>query len=178
MAARGEFEVFAGAASHCWTGDGFFVLPGPTRVSARNALLFVISVREYRGLAQLGGPLEPKGRLEYIDGCSDTLLVCPPRLGEPCLNHLHIPAATDQSPHVHASERLGIIVRGSGRCRTSSAFHELRPGLAWRIPARVEHSFVTSNDPLDVLAWHPDSDFGPTDTVHPMKNQTFTVPRH
>ncbi|MSQ82944.1 MAG: hypothetical protein EXR77_08510 [Myxococcales bacterium] len=26
---------------------------------------------------------------------------------------------------------------------------------------------------LDVLAWHPDSDFGPTDQTHPMVNRTL-----
>jgi hypothetical protein len=177
LAARGELELSTGGAEYRWAGDGFFVCAGPAEIRAKDALLFVISLAGYRGVPQFGGPLEPRGRLEYIDGCSDTLLVCPPRLGEPCLNHLHIPEHTDQSPHHHASDRLGIIVRGSGRCRTGSGLHDLTPGLAWRIPARAVHSFVTAEAPLDVLAWHPDSDFGPTDAVHPMKNQTFTVPR-
>src|SRR5262249_1619789 len=57
----------------------------------------VISRPGYWGLRQIGGPLEMEGRLQYIDGCTDTLLVCPPRLGEPCLNHLHIPPHTNQS---------------------------------------------------------------------------------
>jgi len=67
---------------------------------------------------QFGGPLEATGRLRYVDGCSDTLLVCPPRLGEPCLNHLHIPPHTQQSEHFHPSLRIGVIARGAGVCHT------------------------------------------------------------
>ncbi|MER2601137.1 MAG: cupin domain-containing protein, partial [Candidatus Competibacter phosphatis] len=75
----------------------FFALPDPG--SVRGGAGLVISLSGYRGLRQIGGPLETVGRLRYIDGCSDTLLICPPRVGEPCLNHLHIPLHTDQTPH-------------------------------------------------------------------------------
>ena len=68
----------------------------------------VIEARGYRGLPQSGGPLEPRGRLCDVDGCSDTL----------------------------------------------------------------RHSFATDTSALDVFAWRPDSDFGPTDAVHPMINRT------
>jgi mannose-6-phosphate isomerase-like protein (cupin superfamily) len=132
----------------------------------------VIEALRYRGLAQSGGPLEPRGRLRYVDGCSDTLLVSPPRLGEPCLNHLHIPAGTLQSSHEHDSLRLGVIARGRGRCRTAHGETELEPGLGWYIPAGLRHSFATDASALDVFAWHPNSDFGPTDRNHPMINRT------
>src|SRR5436190_277990 len=70
----------------------FFVLPGSGRIKcSHGGAGLVISRLDYRGLFQIGGPVEAMGRLRYIDGCSDTLLVCPPLLGEPCLNHLHIP---------------------------------------------------------------------------------------
>jgi quercetin dioxygenase-like cupin family protein len=112
--------------------------------------------------------------LRYIDGCTDTLLVCPPRRGEPCLNHLHLPPGTNQSPHTHPSERIGVIVRGRGECRTPGGAYLLTPGMGWRIPTGCEHSFFTpDDDSLDVLAWHPDSDFGPTDEEHPMVNRTL-----
>ena len=35
------------------------------------------------------------------------------------------------------------------------------------------HSFFTRGEALDVLAWHPDSDFGPTHDHHPMVNRTM-----
>ncbi len=152
----------------CWPGAGTLRGPGCTAL--------IVSRLDYLGLRQVGGPLESTGRLRYIDGCTDTLLVCPPRLGEPCLNHLHIPPGTAQSQHTHPSERLGVILRGRGECRTPSGVWELKPGMAWRIPTGSRHSFYTTDSSLDVIAWHPDSDFGPTDTAHPMINKTILLP--
>ena len=154
----------------------FFVIAGACRVAAPGGKGLVVSRLGYAGLRQVGGPIEKTGRLRYIDGCTDTLLVCPPRLGEPCLNHLHIPPGTVQSAHTHPSERIGVILRGRGECRTGGdgRVWPLSPGMGWRIPTGCLHSFFTPDDAsLDVIAWHPDSDFGPTDDDHPMKNRTF-----
>jgi len=150
----------------------FAVVPGAGLLEGSGAGL-VIAMPGYRGVFQIGGPLEDIGRLRYIDGCTDTLLVCPPRLGEPCLNHLHIPPGTSQTQHTHPTDRVGVIVRGSGICRTPSGEWTLTPGMGWRIPAGCRHSFFTESDSLDVVAWHPDSDFGPTDEDHPMRNRTI-----
>ena len=152
----------------------YFVAPEPVRIESGRGLAIV--VRDYRGLRQVGGPIETSGRLRYIDGCSDTLVVSPPRLGEPCLNHLHVPTGTDQSAHTHSSARIGVIVRGRGRCQTPAGPVDLYEGLAWYIPAGLRHSFLTGSESLDVLAWHPDSDFGPTDENHPMVNRTLLAP--
>lgn len=152
----------------------FFVLPEGGTISGGSGL--AITVPGYQGFRQIGGPLETVGRLRYIDGCSDTLLVCPPRLGDPCLNHLHIPPHTDQTPHTHPSMRIGVILRGAGECRTPDGVYPLRPGMGWYIPAGCLHSFFTEDQPLDVIAWHPDSDFGPRDDDHPMINRTFISP--
>jgi len=152
----------------------FFGLPGRAAVqSSQGSKGLVISRLNYRGLWQIGGPLETTGRLRYIDGCSDTLLVCPPVLGEPCLNHLHIPPHTNQSAHTHPSSRIGVILRGSGECRTETGSYPLRPGMGWYIPTGCLHSFHTAEESLDVIAWHPDSDFGPTHAHHPMVSRTF-----
>lgn len=162
----GPFELSAGM---------FFVLPDGGVAHGGGGL--VIALTGYRGLRQIGGPLETTGRLRYIDGCSDTLLVCPPRLGDPCLNHLHIPPGTDQTPHTHPSVRIGIILRGTGECRTPGGVFSLRPGMGWYIPTGCLHSFYTRDESLDVIAWHPDSDFGPRDDDHPMINRTLIPPR-
>lgn len=148
----------------------FFVCHGSLKISGGRGL--VIARPGYRGYTQIGGPLEEKGRLNYIDGCSDTLLVCPPRLGEPCLNHLHIPPGTDQTQHTHPSDRIGVIMGGSGECRIPGRTFHLQAGMAWVIPAESKHSFFTTDASLDVVAWHPDSDFGPRDDDHPMINRT------
>lgn len=152
----------------------FFVLPDGGVVHGGRGL--AITVSGYRGLRQIGGPLETAGRLRYIDGCSDTLLICPPRLGDPCLNHLHIPPHTDQTPHTHPSARIGVILRGTGECRTPDGVYPLRPGMGWYIPTGSLHSFFTRDEALDVVAWHPDSDFGPRDDDHPMINRTVIPP--
>lgn len=155
----------------------FFVMNRACRIAAPGGRGLVISRLDYRGLRQVGGPIEVMGRLRYIDGCTDTLLVCPPRLGEPCLNHLHIPTHTAQSQHTHPSERIGVILRGRGECRTGDgSVFPLSPGMGWRIPTGARHSFFTTDESLDVIAWHPDSDFGPTDENHPMINRTILPP--
>ena len=35
------------------------------------------------------------------------------------------------------------------------------------------HSFKTSDNYMDIIAFHPDSDTGPTDGNHSMINRTF-----
>jgi quercetin dioxygenase-like cupin family protein len=172
LVTRGVIEL-SDDYGHCaLRGPSYFVCPDPAQLVARDGEVVVLTVRGYRGLPQLGPRLEAHGRLRYIDGCTDTLLVCPPRLGEPCLNHLHIPADTRQSSHTHPSVRLGTIARGTGWCVTPRGRYRLEAGLAWHIPAGVVHAFHTDDDALDVLAWHPDSDFGPRDEDHPMINRT------
>lgn len=171
MAAEDGCSVETGAGRFELRAGMFFVVPGEGRVEGGAGM--VISRLGYRGLFQVGGPVEATGRLRYIDGCSDTLLVCPPVLGEPCLNHLHMPPGTDQTAHTHPSERIGVIVRGTGECRTPGGTFALRPGMGWRIPTGCLHSFFTREASLDVLAWHPDSDFGPTHDHHPMVNRTL-----
>jgi quercetin dioxygenase-like cupin family protein len=133
----------------------------------------------HSGITLFGGEVEDWGRLAYIDGCTDTLLVSPLRRGDPCLNALYFPAATRQTPHVHPSARCGVIIGGSGTCKTRRGDHPLRKGDIFFLPPETHHSFCTDERPvasrsaLTVLAFHPDSDFGPTDTNHPMINRTY-----
>jgi mannose-6-phosphate isomerase-like protein (cupin superfamily) len=169
--------ITEGRAQLHYQGDIFPLRAGMFFVASEGALHggrgLLIEARGYRGVFQIGGPLEATGRLRYIDGCTDTLLVSPPRLGEPCLNHLHLPKHTTQSPHTHPSIRVGVIASGSGECVTKEKRYPLQPGLAWWIPAGVVHSFDTNDEALNVIAWHPDSDYGPTDENHPMLNKTI-----
>ncbi len=121
-----------------------------------------------------GGPIEPKGRLRYIDGCSDSLLCAPPRKGDPCLNHLHFPGGIDQTEHTHPSLRAGIIARGEGACCTPDGETRLTRNLIFVIPAAALHRFRTDQgQSMDVVPYHPDSDYGPTDEEHPMVNRTL-----
>ena len=122
---------------------------------------------------QIGGPIERLGRLRYIDGCTDSLLIPPWRRGEACLNLLHIPPGVEQTMHTHPSDRIGVVVSGRGQCVTPAGSTELEPGVLWRIPAEGLHRFRTEGEALRIVAWHPDSDFGPTDEDHPMLRKTF-----
>ncbi len=129
----------------------------------------------YRGLDLVGGPIEEYGRLRYIDSCSDTMLVGPPTLGDPCINHLHFPPGVTQTAHSHPSTRFGIVCGGQGICRCGTTPSvDLRPGRLFYIPRDAIHGFVTSgSQSMDVIAYHPDTDFGPTHQDHPMINRTL-----
>jgi hypothetical protein len=151
----------------------YFCLPGNGAVSGANSSGIVISRHGYRGFFQIGGPVEEKGRLNYIDGCTDSLLVPPVMLGDPCVNLLYFPAGIHQTQHTHPSMRVGIVVSGSGVCVTPAGTIPLVPGKAFIIHAEGLHSFTTHDRSMRVIAYHPDSDFGPTHENHPMINRTI-----
>jgi quercetin dioxygenase-like cupin family protein len=152
----------------------WFALPGGCRLHIHTASRVIAACRaEYHGTRSFGGPIEAAGRLRYIDGCSDTLLAAPPLLGDPCLNHLHFPPGIVQTMHTHPSVRCGAIARGAGYCETPTRRIPLEPGAVWIIWAGSAHRFITDDQSLDVIAYHPDSDWGPTDEEHPMLNRTW-----
>jgi|694.fasta_scaffold38157_8 hypothetical protein len=132
----------------------------------------------FRGQDTVGGPLEKSGRLCYIDGCSDTLIIYPPRLGDPSLNALFFPANINQSYHIHPSIRLGVVASGSGfACIKTENGKEkkipLKKGMTWCIEEKESHRFTTEKESMVVIAFHPDGDWGPTDHNHIMLNRTY-----
>ncbi len=146
-------------------------IQGPCRVSG-GAFWYVL-VRGYRALNTFGGPLEQVGRLKYINGCTDSLLLNPVLKGDPCLNLLHFPPGIDQTFHTHPSGRIGLVISGAGLCEEESSTRVLEPGLAFHIPREVSHRFRTQDSELRVVAFHPDSDWGPEHANHPMINKTM-----
>lgn len=153
----------------------------PSKVSIRGGCGFITSRLGYKGVFMIGGPIEQKGRLLYIDGCSDSLLIPPIIKGDPCLNYLHFPAQISQTRHTHPSMRVGVVARGRGRCVVPSNEDgtgiditiPLTPGNIFVIPTNGHHSFFTDDSEMDVIAYHPDSDTGPTHNDHPMINRTI-----
>jgi mannose-6-phosphate isomerase-like protein (cupin superfamily) len=127
----------------------------------------------FHGVFMIGGPIEPEGRLKYIDGCTDSLLIPPVKKGDPCFNHLHFPPRIDQTQHTHPSMRVGMVVKGTGECITPEGIIPLFPGQVFIIHEEGLHSFRTTGESMDVIAYHPDSDFGPEDENHPMVNRTI-----
>jgi quercetin dioxygenase-like cupin family protein len=178
----GKFEVSSQINEVSDIGQGYVAHTGnfmsmKTGVTCtpleENSQMFAIIRYGFRGLETLGR-IEDKGRLAYIDGCTDTLLVPPPRKGDACLNYLHFPKNIKQTQHLHPSIRMGVVINGHGVAFQENAWeHELRKGTMFCIPEGEVHSFSTGNSHMDIVAYHPDSDFGPTDENHPMLNKTL-----
>ena len=145
----------------------------------------------FRAMTTIGGKIEEKGRLKYIDGCTDSLLIPPVKMGDPCFNHLSFPSNIDQTQHTHPTHRIGIVANGNGRCITPFGILPLVQGMIFVIKAwdgktynkgldgkdypNGQHSFETKEDGMNVVAFHPDSDFGATDINHPMINRTLVT---
>jgi mannose-6-phosphate isomerase-like protein (cupin superfamily) len=169
---RGDATLSCDAGSFGLRPGMYFAVPGAGSVEGRGAGV-VVTRDAFRGVFMLGGPLEPEGRLRYIDGCTDSLLVPPVMLGDPCLNALYFPPAIDQTEHTHPSARVGVVASGRGECVTPERTFPLSPGLAFVIPAGARHRFRTGDEAMVVVAYHPDSDTGPTHESHPMINRTI-----
>lgn len=152
----------------------FCMMPGQVTVYGNTGSGIAISRIGYKGWFQMGGPVEDWGRLCYIDGCTDSLLLSPLKIGDPCLNALFFPPGTDQTMHTHPSMRVGMVIRGTGECVVPEGTIPLFPGQVFIIHEDGEHKFRTPDDEgMVVIAYHPDSDFGPQDEDHPMLNRTI-----
>jgi quercetin dioxygenase-like cupin family protein len=150
----------------------YFAVPTGCKIGGGSSGIVVTSLN-YNGVFMVGGPVEASGRLRYIDGCTDSLLIQPQISGDPCLNALYFPSHVSQTEHTHPSIRIGLIVSGEGTCKTANTTHSLYPGLAFVIGENGPHCFQTTDQAMVVIAYHPDSDFGPTHAVHPMINRTI-----
>jgi len=155
----------------------FACVPGSTMTRGGEGI--IISRENSKAMFQIGGPVEHEGRLKYIDGCTDTCLIQPWKLGEPCLNLLYFPEGIDQTEHTHPSDRIGMVLSGKGECVAmkedgTREVIQLEEGMIFCIHTDGLHKFRTlRGSDMRVLAYHPDSDFGPTDENHPMINKTI-----
>lgn len=125
------------------------------------------------------GWVEKQGRLSYIDGCSDSLLVYPARMGDSSLNLLYFPPGIDQTFHRHPSIRMGCVIDGQGFSShgEDGVVNEdpLITGTAFSLSEQERHRFRTENSSMTVVAFHPDGDWGPTDHNHTMLNRTYVT---
>ena len=150
----------------------YFSLPGSGTLCGDGQGI-VITRLSYQGVFSIGGPVEPSGRLRYIDGSSDNLLIPPVLKGDPCLNALYFPPVIKQTMHLHDSIRVGMVVSGQGECITPDEIIALELGQVFVIPANSLHSFQTRNKRMVVVVYHPDSNYGPTHEEHPMILKTI-----
>lgn len=153
----------------------YFALPVcQSLVITGDAAGFLVHRIDYFGLPMVGGPVEERGRLKYIDGCSDSLIISPPLKGDPCFNLLHFPAGIDQTRHTHPSIRAGLIHKGKGVCHTANSTEDLLPGKMFILYPDAIHAFSTmGTDGMWLTVFHPETDFGPTHEEHPMLNRTI-----
>jgi hypothetical protein len=179
----GQARIRAPAFDVRTSTGGFACVPGEFEIET-SGLVVVIERYGFRGCLT-AGRVEEVGRLSYIDGCSDSVLCMPPRKGDPVLNLLHFPPGIEQTQHTHPSVRLGVVAQGKGLAfgPTNGAAgrwdEPLTPGCLFLLHAHEIHSFATLGSPegMNIIAFHPDSDWGPTDTAHPMANRTYISTR-
>jgi mannose-6-phosphate isomerase-like protein (cupin superfamily) len=153
----------------------YFSLPGEGWIGGEGSSGFVVNCSAFKGVFLIGGAIESTGRLGYINGGTDSVLIPPIMQGDPCLNVLYFPPGTDQTAHTHPSYRMVMIVEGSGECETPEANIPMQPGQIILIPAYCIHKFRTIENKLTVICFHPDSDTGFTHVNHPMLMRTFVA---
>lgn len=150
----------------------YFCLPEAGSVGGEHSAGIVITRPDCRGMFTLGGPIEATGRFAYIDGGTNSLLIPPVALGDPCLNAIYFPSEVDQTLHTHPSYRIGIVVAGSGIIEAPRTANSLEPGNVFLIPANLSHKFCTGKNSLTMVIFHPDSDAGFTHRDNPMLSRT------
>jgi mannose-6-phosphate isomerase-like protein (cupin superfamily) len=133
----------------------------------------VITVLNHHSMFSLGGPIEPTGRLAYVDGGMNSALIPPILCGAPCLNAMYFPPHVDQILHTHPSDRIGLVVAGQCEAHTPQQVLTLEAGSIFRIPANSLHRFRTMKHNLVAIMFHPDSDTGFSHHQNPMLNRTL-----
>jgi mannose-6-phosphate isomerase-like protein (cupin superfamily) len=121
---------------------------------------------------QVNGPIESVGRLKYIDGARDSIVIQPPKVGLPCLNIMYFPPSINQHSHTHPSLRVAVVMQGIGTCDVAEDKYDLVVGSLLVMTEDITHAFQSKTD-LVVATYHPDSENGPTDEAHPMISRTY-----
>lgn len=177
---NGECNVIAnGQVWHLKDGNYFAVHGiGAIDSASDNMQMWTVARLGYKCMPMMG-QVETNGRLSYIDGCSDSVLVSMPRYGDPVLNYLHFPTGILQTQHTHPSIRMGVVIGGGGQAwQEKGNYHDgwekpLSKGCMFMLEEQELHSFKTTDSFMDIIAYHPDSDTGPTDENHSMINRTY-----
>ncbi len=150
----------------------YFSVPGKAKISGEGSG-FISTRVNFKGVFSIGGPVEKTGRLKYINGCSDSLIIPPVTLGDPCFNLLHVPPHIDQTTHTHPTVRVGMVLSGEGICIGIDKEYPLISGKIFILYPDCLHSFHTKDNTLRIVVYHPDSDSGPSHDSHPMLNRSY-----
>lgn len=153
--------------------EHYFRTSGPSNISGGLGLLISMATAQERSLKI--GEIPQRGYLEYKPG-GRMAAICPPDVrGDPNLNMLEMdPTIRDQDDHFHPSVRVNIVITGSVTCFTHNAPpRELFPGDVIVLHPKQHHRFVAGDQGMRFVAFHPDSNYGPTRDDNPMLNNTF-----
>lgn len=167
---------FNGRMIRLYAGTWFSTKAGMAFTIGAGTRVCVFQRDGYEGSDDIG-VMRDKGDLKYIDGCTDSILCFPKVIGMPCFNALYAPTGVHQTTHTHPSTRAGMIIKGDGAfCETPDARYPLEDGAIFFLPANGLHKFRTDLSEgahIALVAYHPDSDFGPAHENHPMLNRTM-----
>jgi len=151
----------------------YFSLPEAGVLDGATSAGFVVTCPTYHGVFGLGGPIEHRGRLAYVNGGTNSVLIPPPLLGDPCLHAMYLPPQVEQTMHTHPSYRIGMLVNGKGQVETPNGVDAIAPGDIFLIPADQEHRFCTATQGLCAVVFHPDSEVGFSHRQNPMLQRTL-----
>ena len=151
----------------------YFALPSGGVIRGHNSAGIIATRLNYHGVFSLAGPVEVTGRFAYIDGGTNSPLIPPIMLGDPCLNAMYFPPHINQTMHTHPSYRIGIVVEGEAEFETPDFVTHVKPGTVFLIPANSLHKFRTIDSKLTAVMFHPDSENGFTHRDNPMLKRTI-----
>ena len=111
----GMASIYANQQNWWLVNKNYFAFHGTWTIenASDDFEMWTVTKIGYKCMPMLG-QTENNGRLSYIDGCSDSVLVSMPRMGDPVLNYLHFPTGIYQTQHTHPSIRMGVVIDGEG----------------------------------------------------------------
>ena len=117
--------------------------------------------------------------LPYVNGCSTRQIFPPERPGDPTWQLLTIPPKTkEQIHHVHSTDRIAFILKGSGKAifgqKDNFMQKPLKKNSVCYIKSMTAHHFE-SNEELKILAFHVFSTASSLELNHPMYVGTLPV---
>ncbi|KFX10456.1 hypothetical protein KP17_18460 [Pectobacterium parvum] len=150
---------------------------GPCQVSSKHCATII---RGYMP-SEVTASLEGTTLLPYVNGCSTKQIFFPPRVGDPTLQLLKIPAnSAEQAHHIHSTVRVVYVLSGKGKSivgmEGKSVEQDLLPGMVCILEPMCPHHFETPyGEPLVVIPLHVYSSTGAQETSHPMFNGTYMM---
>lgn len=133
------------------------IVVGPATVTSA---FFAVKMRGFKPEPRSARMATKRPVLPYVNGCSTSEVFPPPRLGDPTLQRLLIPAySAEQAHHIHSTVRVVYVLRGRGvsvvGMDSESVSTELLPGMVCILDPMCPHHFETpQGEPIEVIPFH------------------------